>query len=117
MGHGSPAQGLTFCQGTIATLGADVSNAIRRLGAHFRFVHFRDIRGSAEHFVETSLDEGMTDMVAAMRAYLEVGYSGYLRSDHVPTLFGETHANPGYGELGRLFAVGYIRGLLDSTVE
>jgi mannonate dehydratase len=34
-----------------------------------------------------------------------------LRPDHVPTLFGESNDKPGYAVLGRLFAVGYIRGL------
>lgn len=114
MGGGSPAQGLTFCQGTITTMGADVSQALQRLGDHVRFVHFRDIVGSAERFSETFHDEGRTDMAAALRAYVDAGYQGYMRSDHVPTLTDEANDHPGYGELGRLFAVGYMRGLLDA---
>jgi mannonate dehydratase len=37
-----------------------------------------------------------------------------LRPDHVPTLFGESNDKPGYAVLGRLFAIGYIRGLGDA---
>ncbi|MCA9064039.1 MAG: mannonate dehydratase, partial [Planctomycetaceae bacterium] len=40
---------------------------------------------------------------------------GPLRPDHVPQLEGEDDGEPGYTMLGRLFAYGYIRGLLDAT--
>lgn len=115
MGGGSPAQGLTFCQGTITTMGEDLPASIERLAPWIRFVHFRDIVGTAQRFTETFVDEGPTDMVAALRAYREAGYSGFLRSDHVPSLAGESDEHPGYGELGRLFSVGYIKGLLDAV--
>jgi mannonate dehydratase len=38
-----------------------------------------------------------------------------MRSDHVPTLYGEDPAEVGYGVLGRLFAVGYMRGLIEAA--
>jgi mannonate dehydratase len=111
----SPAHGLTFCQGTFATMGEDVPGAIRRFADRIAFVHFRDVRGGPERFVETFHDEGMTDMVAAMQAYRDIGFQGPVRSDHVPTLAGEANDNPGYEVLGRLFAVGYMRGLRDAV--
>ena len=37
------------------------------------FVHFRDVRGTPEKFVETFVDEGPTDMAACIRAYLDAG--------------------------------------------
>jgi mannonate dehydratase len=46
-----------------------------------------------------------------MTAYRDVGFTGPLRPDHVPTLDGEDNAKPGYGALGRLFALGYIAGV------
>lgn len=115
MGGGSPAHGLTFCQGTMTTMGADIPAAVARLAPWIRFVHFRDVDGTAQAFTETFVDEGPTDMVAAMRAYRDAGYSGFMRSDHVPSLEGESDEFPGYGELGRLFSVGYIKGLLDAV--
>ena len=85
---------------------------IRRLGPHIRYVHFRDVRGSRDSFVETFHDNGPTDMVAAMKAYRDVGFDGPLRPDHVPQLVGEDVGEPGYTMLGRLFAYGYIRALM-----
>jgi len=112
----SPANGVTLCQGTVSSMGVDVPSAIRLLGNTGRvfFVHFRDVRGGPESFVETFQDEGQTDMAAAMRAYAEVGFDGYLRVDHVPTMAGEDNRQPGYEMLGRLFAIGYVRGLIDA---
>ena len=39
--------------------------------------------------------------------------AGPIRVDHVPTMAGEENREPGYGEKGRLFAAGYLKGLLD----
>jgi mannonate dehydratase len=38
-----------------------------------------------------------------------------MRPDHVPQLTGEEDGEPGYTILGRLFAWGYIRGLMHAT--
>lgn len=110
----SPANGVCFCQGTFAAMGVDIPDAIRRLGPHIVYVHCRDTAGTATDFVETFHDDGPTDMVAAMRAYREVGFEGPLRPDHVPMFAGE-EGEPGYTMLGRLFAYGYLRGLMQAT--
>ncbi|MDQ7910098.1 mannonate dehydratase [Phytohabitans sp. ZYX-F-186] len=111
----SPAHQLTFCQGTFATMGADIPATIRRFADRIAFVHFRDIRGEAADFVETFHDEGKTDMYAAMRAYVEIGFSGPVRTDHAPTMYGESNDHPGYATLGRLFAIGYLKGLYEAA--
>lgn len=112
----SPHNGICFCQGTFAAMGADIPATIRRLGSHLRYVHFRDVRGTGpEHFVETFHDNGPTDMVAAMAAYREAGFTGPMRPDHVPQLIGEEDGEPGYTMLGRLFAYGYMRGLMQAA--
>jgi len=113
--HDSVHNGLTFCQGNFAAMGADVPAAIRRFGDRIHFVHFRDVEGDADRFVETWHDDGPTDMLAAMRAYREVGFDGPMRPDHVPTMAGEDNSNPGYHTKGRLFAIGYMKGLLERT--
>ncbi|MBD3674455.1 MAG: mannonate dehydratase [Planctomycetaceae bacterium] len=111
----SPANAVCFCQGTFATMGADIPEAIRRLGKAIKYVHFRDVRGKAESFAETFHDNGPTDMAEAIRTLREVGFDGLIRPDHVPQLVGEEDGEPGYTMLGRLHAYGYIRGLLDAT--
>lgn len=111
----SPSNKICFCQGTFAEMGVDVPATIRRLGKHIRYVHFRDVRGTAESFAETFHDNGQTDMVAAMRAYRDVGFTGPMRPDHVPQLIGEDDGEPGYTMKGRLFAFGYMRGLMQAT--
>ena len=111
----SSRNAICFCLGTFVEMGVDVVDAIHRLGSHIKYVHFRDVRGTAESFVETFHDNGPTDMPAVIRALKECNYSGPIRPDHVPQLFGEDEGDPGYTMLGRLFAFGYIRGLLDAT--
>jgi mannonate dehydratase len=111
----SPANAICFCQGTFAAMNIDIPAAIRRLGSHIKYVHFRDVRGSRESFAETFHDNGPTDMAAAMRAFREIGFDGPLRPDHVPQMVGEDDGEPGYTMLGRLFAYGYIRGLMHAT--
>lgn len=112
----SPNNGITFCQGNFSAMGVDVPAAIRQLGRNgaIKFVHFRDVRGTADCFVETFHDEGQTDMVAAMRAYADIGFDGPARSDHVPTMTGDENETPGYQVLGRLYAIGYMRGLIET---
>jgi mannonate dehydratase len=112
--HDSPSHGVTFCQANFQLMGADIPSMVRQLGEAKRlfFVHFRDVRGTAECFEETFHDDGPTDMPAMIRMYNDAGFSGPVRMDHVPTLAGEENENPGYGSMGRLFAIGYLKGIL-----
>lgn len=115
----SPRNGLCLCQGSLASVGdIDIPAAIRRLGPRIKFVHFRDVVGALPDFRETFHDNGKTDMAACWRAYEEVGLDNVpIRPDHVPTLAGETNENPGYEMLGRLYAVGYMKGLRDAIAN
>lgn len=115
----SKANGITLCQANFAAMGEDVPQTIRHFGADGRihFVHFRDIVGDAHNIVETFHDEGMTDMHEAMRAYYDIGYEGLMRPDHAPVMHGEPNERPGYESLGRIFAVGYMKGLMESVVK
>ena len=113
----SPANGVTFCQGNFALITPDLTGAIRHFGSQNKifFVHFRNVRGTAADFQETFHDDGQTDMLACLRAYHAIGFDGVLRPDHVPTLAGEANDAPGYASLGRLHAIGYIRGLAEAV--
>jgi len=111
----SPANAICFCQGTFAEMGVDIPATIRRLGPHIKYVHFRDIKGTRERFVETFHDNGPTDMYAAIKAYQEIGFIGPIRPDHVPQLVGEEAGDPGYTIWGRLHAFGYMQGLIEAA--
>ena len=107
---------VTFCQGNFAAMGADVPETIRRFGNEkIFFAHFRDVKGTVPKFEEAFHDDGDTDMAECIRAYRDIDYDGPIRPDHVPTLEGEPNDPPGYTLMGRLYAVGYMKGLLDGT--
>ena len=114
----SPSHGLTFCQGTYTTMGEDVHSLIHEFGKRKKifFVHIRDVVGTAHNFRETFHDNGPTNMFLMMKAYKETGFDGPLRSDHVPTMFGESNKHVGYEMKGNLFGIGYIKGLMDALV-
>jgi mannonate dehydratase len=111
----SPAHGITFCQANFKLMGVDLSETVRRFAARIVFVHFRDVEGTAADFTETFHDNGPTDMPAMLRLYHEVGFRGPVRIDHVPSLAGEEDLPHGYAYLGRLFALGYLKGALDAS--
>lgn len=116
--------GLTMCQGNFSLMGADIPALIRRWGAagKINFVHFRNVQDlsgvlPSTKFTETFHDEGQIDMYAAMKAYHDIGFKGTIRPDHVPTMFGEENTRPGYMTLGTLYAIGYMRGLIESIAK
>jgi mannonate dehydratase len=113
----SPVNGIGLCQGNFALMTDDLPGAIRHFGTQQKifFVHFRDVRGTPEKFVETFHDEGQTDMAACMRAYRDVGFEGVCRPDHVPTMEGDSNDQPSYSSIGRLFAIGYVKGLREAV--
>ncbi len=109
----SPQHGLDFCMGCWSEMGPGAIEAIRYFGARGKivYVHFRDVQGHVPVFQECFLGEGNVDVVAAMRALKEVGFSGFLIDDHVPQLIDDT----GWGHRGRAHATGYIMGLVDAV--
>ena len=111
----SPSNTITLCQGNFTLMTDDLPGVIRKFGKKISFVHFRDVRGVPENFEETWHDAGKTDMLACMRAYRDIGFAGVLRPDHVPTVEGDSNENAGYSSFGRLYAIGYIRGLREAV--
>ena len=109
----SPMNGITLCQGNFTLMTDDLPGVIRDFGRQGKifFVHFRDVRGTPEKFEETWHDIGKTDMLACLKAYKDIGFEGVLRPDHVPTVEGDSNEHAGYSSFGRLYAIGYIRGL------
>jgi mannonate dehydratase len=113
----SPVNGITLCQGNFTLMTDDLPSVIRHFCGQKKvfFVHFRDVQGTVEKFEETWHDAGKTDLLACMRAYRDVGFEGVLRPDHVPTVEGDDNDRPGYSSFGRLYAIGYIRGLREAV--
>lgn len=109
----SPNLGLTFCQATFAMMGEDLFEAIPRFAGKIKFIHFRNAVGTKDNFRETFHDNGSLPMGKLLRLYRDLGIDVPIRVDHVPTLPLEDAANPGYDALGRLFAIGYLKGLLE----
>ena len=111
----SPYHGLNFCQGTIAEMlddpSAKIYDVIRYFGSRQKIfnVHFRNIRGHRDDFMEVFPDEGDVDMVKAIRVYQEVGYPHMLMPDHVPSADSDPNSLQSFA-----FCYGYIRGLIQS---
>jgi mannonate dehydratase len=113
----SPVNGLTYCQGCFSEMGADVPATIRHFGGQGKlfFSHFRNVQGPVTNFVETFHDDaGNADMYEAMKAYYDVGFAGPMRPDHAPTMEGEDNNRPGYAILGKMLAIGYMKGLMEA---
>ncbi len=109
----SDYNGLLFCQGCFSEMGTNVVEAIRYFGSRKKifYVHFRDVRGTADNFAETFIDEGQTDMFEAMKTYKEVGFDGPMTVDHPNHVVDDTT----WGHRGRAYAMGYIKALIDTV--
>ena len=112
----SQSHGITFCQATFKAMGENIFELIEEFGQKEKifFVHLRDIKGTATCFQETFHDNGPTDMAQALAAYRDAGFDTLIRPDHTPAMAGEDNSTPGYEMQGRLFAVGYMKGIMDT---
>lgn len=106
--------GLTMCQANFYIMGADVEKTIEDFAEKIFFVHFRNTTGTLKKFRETFHDNGDLDMAKLLRLYTKLGIDVPIRVDHVPTMKGENTEVAGYASMGRLFAIGYLKGLLEA---
>ncbi|MBI4877995.1 MAG: mannonate dehydratase [Acidobacteria bacterium] len=111
----SPVNGITFCQANFRAMGEDIGALAREWCRQKKifFVHYRDIQGQGPRFRETFHDNGPTDMARMLQIYHQNGFDGPIRPDHAPTLEGESNDNPGYAMVGKVFAFGYMKGIMD----
>jgi mannonate dehydratase len=98
-----------------------LEDAARHFGKRIAFIHVRDVEGTKEDFTELFHDQGNTDQFALMRTYRELGLDVPVRGDHVPEMAYDrvltSDGTPGYFTLGRLFANGYLKALLQGTIN
>ncbi len=110
----SDCLGITMCQATYHIMGEDLYKVIPRFADKIFFVHFRNTTGSLDCYRETFHDNGEIDMAKIMKLYHDCGINVPVRVDHVPTMVGEDLVHQGYDAIGRFFAIGYLKGILDS---
>lgn len=119
----SPNNGVTFCQATFKTMDEDLKAVSAKWIKENRifFIHLRDIEGDVNCFHETFIDNGPTPVAEMIKHYYDCGFDGIIRSDHAPSMYGESHQtfasgiSTGYDMLGHVFAVGYIKGICESA--
>jgi mannonate dehydratase len=106
----SEANKVLFCVGCFTEMGADVPAEIRYFGERDKlaWVHFRNTKGTLNRFVETFPDEGDTNLYAAVQAFHDVGYKGYLAPDHRLRIVGDSD----WGHRYWAYALGYTKALL-----
>jgi mannonate dehydratase len=93
----------------LAEPGKEIYDVIRYFGRRKKIfnVHFRNIRGHRDDFIEVYPDEGDVDMWKAIQVYKEVGYPYMLMPDHVPVAESDPHGLQSFA-----YCYGYIRGLI-----
>jgi mannonate dehydratase len=109
----SPNHGLKLCLGCFSEMpDTDVEEVIRHFGDRDEivFVHFRDVQGTWPAFNETFIDDEASnyDPLSVMRTLHDVGFSGVVVPDHVPSVIGDTD----WGHRSRAHAVGHLKGLV-----
>ena len=116
----SPYNGLTLCTGCF---GANPSNKIPELihefGKRIHFTHIRNVKiHSPGNFNEVShlSCDGSLDMYDIMKAYYDIGYTGYVRPDHGRMIWNE-QGRPGYGLYDRALGIAYLNGLWEAICK
>ncbi len=114
---------ITFCQASFLTMGESIEELAKRwlIEKRIAFLHIRDIEGDKFNFRETFHDNGPTDMVQLFKIYKEYGFTGPVRPDHAPAMYGETQnsfggsTTVGYEITGKIFAIGYMKGIYEAV--
>ena len=110
----SPNLGVTMCQACYLMMGEDLEKVIPHLAEKIFFIHFRNVCGNKCDFHETFHDNGLIKMANIMKLYKKHNINVPIRVDHVPLMAGESQGFAGYTAVGRLFAIGYLKGILEA---
>lgn len=111
----SEYHGMNLCLGTTAEMLQDpkteIHDVIRAVGSQKKLfnIHFRNIRGKRDDFVEVYPDEGDMNMVEVAKTLHEVDYPYMLMPDHMPS-----HSDDPGGRQAFAYGYGYIKGVLQA---
>ncbi|WP_413379948.1 mannonate dehydratase [Alkalihalobacillus sp. 1P02AB] len=112
-----PANGLTLCSGSLgANPNNNVAHMVREFADRIHFAHIRNVRTYENgDFIETShrSSDGTVDILSIMKAYHDIGFTGYARPDHGRHIWDEK-CRPGYGLYDRGLGIMYLWGIWDS---
>lgn len=112
----SPYHGLNLCLGTTAEMLQDpnreIHDVIRYFGERQKIfnIHFRNIKGRRDDFMEVWPDEGDMNMVEVARTLYEVDYPYMVMPDHMP----RHPDDPDFGRQAFAYGYGYIKGILQA---
>ncbi|MCT8137114.1 mannonate dehydratase [Anaerobacillus sp. CMMVII] len=116
----SPSNGLTLCSGSLgANPENNVADMVREFADRIPFAHIRNVKVYENgDFVETShrSEDGTVDIYEIVKAYHEVGFTGYARPDHGRHIWDEK-CRPGYGLYDRGLGIMYMWGIWDSLTR
>jgi mannonate dehydratase len=114
----SPANGITFCTGSLGALASnDLPAMIRGVGRRIHFAHCRNVRVTGDRqFYEAAHPTGCGDvpMREVMVALVETGFSGPMRPDHGRMIWGET-GRTASGLYDRALGAVYLQGLWEGV--
>ena len=115
----SPSNGLTLCSGSLgARPDNDIVAMIHEFHDRIPFAHIRNVRlENNGDFIEVShrTQDGTVDIAGIMKAYHDVGFTGYARPDHGRHIWGEEETcRPGYGLYDRALGIMHLWGLWDA---
>lgn len=113
----NPYNGITLCSGSLGANPAnDIPEIIREFGDRIHFAHIRNLKHYDNgDFIETShkTSDGSLDIYGILKAFHEIGYTGYTRPDHGRHIWDEV-CRPGYGLYDRALGIMYLWGIWDS---
>lgn len=116
----SPANGITFCTGSLGALRSnDLVGILKRLGHRVHFLHLRSVKIEPDgSFYEDDHLGGSSSMAAVMKEIIALlarqGESLPMRPDHGRRMLGDLNVDgyyAGYSAIGRLRGLAELRGL------
>ncbi len=114
----NPANGITFCTGSLAANPAnDLPAMIRKVGSRIYFAHCRNVHVTGEkrfHEVPHPSRFGDVNMLAVLTALRDSAFAGPMRSDHGRMIWGE-EGRAGYGLHDRALGASYLQGIWEAV--
>ena len=116
--YSSKYHGFNLCLGSVAEGLRDpkteILPIIKWVGERNQIfnIHFRNIIGGWDHFLEVYPDNGDMNMYQIIKALRDVNYPYLVMPDHVPH-----HPDPESGNQAFAFGYGYIKGLIQAVSE